>query len=119
MDKEHQADELIRERWYIIKTSKSKIYNIWYFIVMAAALVNSIWTPLTISFDYAIKLSNDTSTTIYWIDYIANIIFLFDIVVHFFASYRDVQTGSEIFHPKAIAFHYLKGEFLFDFISSI
>ena len=57
---------------------------------MAAAIVNSIWTPLTISFDYAIKLSNDQTTTIYWIDYTANIIFLIDILVHFFASYRDV-----------------------------
>ena len=66
------------------------MYNVWYFVVMAAAVVNSIWTPLTISFDYAIKLSNDQTTTIYWIDYTANIIFLIDILVHFFASYSDV-----------------------------
>ena len=86
---------------------------------MAAAVVNSIWTPLTISFDVPIKVSKDPTSLIYWVDFIANIIFGIDIIIHFFASYRDVATGSEIFHPKVIALHYLKGEFFFDFISSI
>ena len=53
--KKHKyLDDLRRLRWYVIDTRQSKPYEIWYYIVMLSAVVNSIWTPLTISFDYAI-----------------------------------------------------------------
>ena len=86
---------------------------------MAAAIINSLWTPLTISFDQAIKISEDSSELMYWVDQWANWIFIADILVHFFASYRDKRIGAEIFDQKLIATHYLSNEFTFDFISSL
>ena len=55
----------------------------------------------------------------FWVDITANVIFLFDLIVHFFVSYIDTQQGVEIFSPKLIALHYLKTEFLYDFISTL
>ena len=52
-------------------------------------------------------------------DFLANKIFILDIFIHFMASYQDSSIGAEVFQPKAIAIHYLKNEFAFDFISTI
>ena len=49
----------------------------------------------------------------------ANWIFIFDILSRFAASYKDKSIGAEIFHPGAIALHYLSTEFTFDFISTL
>ena len=86
---------------------------------MAAAIINSILTPWTISFKYVIDLAQDEETYVYWLGRIANIIFIVDIIVNFLASYRDTRLGAEIFHPKSIAIHYFKTEFAFDFISTL
>lgn len=87
--KDRYAKSLIRERWYIIKTSTSKMYDTWYYVVMTTAIFNSIWTPLTISFNLAIKMGGDPNNPMYWMDQGANIIFAIDILVHFFCSYLD------------------------------
>ena len=108
-----------RMRWYIIQTQNSWFYSVWIRVVMAAAIINSVWTPLTISFDYAIELSQNPGHFMYWVDFSANLIFIADIFVHFFASYQDQHLGAEIFDQKQIASHYLKNEFAFDFISSL
>ena len=86
---------------------------------MVAAVINSVWTPFTISFSRAIEISNNSSELIYWIDYMANWIFIIDIFVNFLASYKDIENGIEIFHPKLIAINYLNNGFLLDFISSL
>ena len=120
LQKKHEYMDLMQvKRWYIIDTEKSTLYEIWYFIVMVAAIINSIWTPFTISFSYAIEISEDPTSFVYWIDYIANKIFILDIFVHFMASYKDPILGLHVFKPKEIALHYLKNDFSFDFISSI
>ena len=86
---------------------------------MIAAIFNSVWTPLAISFDYAIHISNDSSTLLAQLSAAADVVFFLDILIHFLASYTDIASGSEITEPAAIAKHYLKGAFLFDFISTV
>ena len=54
--KEASAIDLVTERWYVIKTSTSWMYAQWYYLVMFAAIINSVWTPMTISFSKAIEL---------------------------------------------------------------
>ena len=41
------------DRWYIIP-KRGKFREYWDYIVMTIAIYNCIWTPLTISFDWAI-----------------------------------------------------------------
>ena len=45
-------------------------------------------------------------------------IFLLDIIFHFFASYIEPSQGNEITHPKYIAINYLTSDFLLDFVST-
>ena len=108
-----------RRRWYIINQSNSKFYEIWKWVVMISAVVNSIWTPFTISFQYAIKYDNDRSTPIYWLDNITNLVFILDIFINFMTSYKDKVLGAEVFNPRAIAINYIKTEFPLDFISTL
>ena len=49
---EVELQDAIRHRWYIIKRS-SKFREYWDYIVMILAIWNCVWTPLTISFDWA------------------------------------------------------------------
>lgn len=86
-------------------------------IVMIMAIYNGIWTPLTISFDWAMREGEQTYFTV--IDQCVDIIFYLDIVVGFASSYIDPATGDEIFSPKKIAMHYIAGDFLVDIVSTV
>ena len=48
-------NETVRERPYIIKTTTNPFLEYWNMIVMIMAIYNGIWTPLTISFDWAMR----------------------------------------------------------------
>ena len=52
---EQELQDAIRKRWYSIPRN-SLFREYWEYIVMTLAIYNCLWTPLTISFDYAIKL---------------------------------------------------------------
>ena len=45
--------DALRDRSYIIP-KRSKFREYWDYVVMTIAIYNCIWTPLTISFDWAI-----------------------------------------------------------------
>ncbi len=47
--------DAIRSRWFIFDQG-GDFRSYWDFIVMFLALYNCLWTPLTVSFDYAIML---------------------------------------------------------------
>ena len=52
---ELELQDALRPRWYIIRyNNKVRLY--WDYIVMTLAIYNCIWTPLTISFDWAISM---------------------------------------------------------------
>ena len=63
---------------------------------MIAAVVNSLWTPMTISFEYVVTLAQDSTQLMFWVDIAANLIFFFDIIINFFVSYIDTRTGIEV-----------------------
>lgn len=109
----------IRPRWYIIQTSKTGPHIIWYNLVMFCAVLNAIWTPFSLSFDYTKKLAEDDTRMFYWMDVSTNIIFTIDLIVQFFSSYIDIVDGVEVYKPSLIAKHYLGTEFLFDFVSTM
>ena len=49
---EAAVKDSLKYRWYIIPL-RSKFREYWDYIVMTLAIYNCIWTPLTISFDWA------------------------------------------------------------------
>ena len=52
---EYDYQDAIRSRWYVLdKNGDFRSY--WDLLVMILALYNCLWTPLTVSFDYAIQL---------------------------------------------------------------
>lgn len=55
---------------------------------MTIAIYNCLWTPLTISFDYAIKL--DESPGFQVIEWCIFVVYSLDIVVQFLTSYINV-----------------------------
>ena len=83
---------------------------------MILAIYNCIWTPLTVSFDWAIMMGKTTEFLI--IENSIMIVYILDIVVQFLTSYYNVQTGDEINKPKMIAKKYIRGEFVIDFLST-
>ena len=84
---------------------------------MILAIYNCIWTPLTISFDWAMK--KEDVEALKTINYIILIIYSIDILVQFFTSYFLVQTGDEIRKPSKFAKRYmLSFEFLIDILST-
>ena len=72
---------------------------------MTIAIYNCLWTPLTISFDYAIKL--DESPGFQVIEWCIFVVYSLDIVVQFLTSYINVQTGDPIYKFSYIAKRYL------------
>ena len=51
-------------------------------------------------------------------DMVIELFFILDIVVHFRTTYVD-QSGRIIYDQKAIAFKYLKGWFILDFLAAL
>lgn len=105
----------MRYRWYIIKRG-SELRAYWDYIVMTLAIYNCVWTPLTISFDWAQLI--DESPALKVIDITVIIFYTIDIIVQFLTSYINITTGDEITKPSYIARKYIKGEFTIDFLAT-
>ena len=113
--KELKHQEMVRERWYIIRNSSSKRYY-WDLFVITLALYNSFMTPFEFSFNYI--MGKTEHAPLKQIDLVIDVIYVFDIIVGFLTSYIDAFTGDEIFGPIMIAKHYIGQDFLIDFIST-
>ena len=77
--------DMIRERWFIISSS-SKIYQYWDWLVMTLAIYNCLWTPLTISFDWA----DNQGTNVMFLqmfEWVVFVIYSVDIIIQFNSSY--------------------------------
>ena len=92
---EQEFVDMVRKRWYIIPRN-SKFVSRWENIVMTLAIYNCCWTPLTVSFDWAVKVE-ETSTFLAVLDISIMAIYTVDIVVQFMTSYYNVFTGDEVF----------------------
>lgn len=53
------------------------------------------------------------------LEYIIDFLFFLDIVINFRTTYNHSQTGDEVFDPKLIAIHYIKGRFWIDIAAVI
>lgn len=98
-------EDAIRYRWYIIP-KRSNLRNYWDYVVMTLAIYNCLWTPLIISFDWAMR-EDENNIGLIVISNIVLVLYICDIVIQFLTSYYNVQTGDEITKPSMIAKKYL------------
>ena len=85
---------------------------------MTIAIYNCIWTPLTISFDWAVD-QEENNDYLKVIDFVILGIYTCDIIIQFLTSYYNVTTGDEIKKPSMIMRRYMLSiEFLVDFLST-
>lgn len=108
---------MIRPRWYIIGFRSQFIFY-WDLFVIAFAIYNAIAVPLQISF-YEVRQLYQESLVMWILEVLVDMIFLCDIIINFLKSYLVVNSGDEIFAPRLIAIHYLKGGFFVDFFSTL
>ena len=85
--------------------------------VLVLALYNSVMTPFQFSFEYVAVRS--ARTPLVQIELTIDIIYLFDIFLGFTTSYIDQFTGDEYFGIRKIAMHYIKQDFIIDFLSTM
>ena len=52
-------------------------------------------------------------------DALVDFIFLIDVIINFRTTYLDTEKGTEVTDTHKIGIHYLKGQFLIDFASSV
>ena len=107
---------MIRYRPYII-SFRSDTKRYWDYFIIIIALYNAVWTPLTVSFDYAIKSGKENLFSL--IDEVVLVIFMTDIVINFLTSYLIVASGEIVTKPSMIAKNYMASfDFIVDFLST-
>ena len=89
---------MIKERRFIIVSTRSEFLNYFEYLVMTLAIWNACWTPLTISFSRAQEIGGSIAFTI--IDACVDTIFWLDIFLQFASSYVEPSNGEEINDPK-------------------
>jgi hypothetical protein len=88
----------------------------WDLIVMILSIINGITVPLDIAFQPPFF----SNSVVVAINYIIDIMFVLDVLLNFRTTYINMNTGEEIFEPKAIALNYLfSAQFCLDFLSAI
>lgn len=75
-------------RPYVIRR-RSNIREYWDYIVMSLAIYNCVWTPLTVSFDWAATTDSE-NPVLNVIDTIILILYSLDIVIQFLTSYYNI-----------------------------
>jgi len=66
----------------------------------------------------AVELLFSNTTSLSILDGCIDVIYYADIILGFLTTYFNTTLGEEVFQPKAIAKHYLKGDFTLDFCST-
>jgi len=115
-------DEMTRQRKYIIPHNHWFIKS-WDYFIITLALYNSLTLPVQLSFpsfecyfEYECK-ANGKMGPMWVFDTSVDVFFFADIIIKFMTTYMDTRLGDEIYQPGKICIHYLKGSFIFDFIS--
>ena len=73
-------------------------------------------TPFEFSFEYVILRMKNPPLS--YIENVIDTIYFVDIIVGFTTSYIDKFTGDEYFALSKIATHYLRTDFIIDFLST-
>jgi hypothetical protein len=109
-----ELEDAILKRPYVIEANS--IYRIyWDFLIILAAILNSIILP----FDIAFPVDIEAIHFITFLDTAMTYIFAADVILGFNTSYINVQTGDQVYGYKFIAKEYVfRGSFFIDIIST-
>lgn len=89
----------------------------WDLFILVIAVFNSVFIPLTLSYDEINETLTNTPFYIF-VDTASNFFFMADIIFQMNTTYYD-NDGEEIFDKVKIKKHYICGMFLIDFLSSL
>ena len=112
---ERRQENLIRPRWYVVN-HRSNYKLVWDLFIIIIALYNALLVPVKISFPM-IERQYEASQKWRRFDDYSEYVFVIDFILGFLTSYLDHHIGVEIKQPSYIAWHYLGGGFLMDFLS--
>jgi hypothetical protein len=88
----------------------------WDVAIMVLSIINGIEVPVDIGFHPPIF----ESSSVNFMNYLIDIIFIIDLLLNFFTSYKNINTGEEIFEPKVIACKYVSSfQFYLDLVSAL
>jgi len=99
--------------WYIIRQNDPKLFW-WEVLILILAIFVTYVLPVEVAF------TPDFGSAVWWqtTDTIINVLFAFDILIHFFTSIYD-DDGNEVFNLREIALNYiLHMTFYVDLIST-
>ena len=82
-------------------------------------LVISVWNSFSIPIDIAFAPPVFEEMPNVVVNHIIDIVFAFDIILHFRTTIVNDATGEEIMEPKKIAITYLKGRFIIDLLATV
>ena len=91
----------------------SHIKGLWDWWVLILTFYIAIMVPYNVAFQ-----RHDRVRDLIIFDMVIELFFILDIVVHFRTTYVD-SAGRVIYDQKAIAFRYLKGWFILDFLAAL
>ena len=94
---------------YLIKP-QNQLKLFWDLIVLSIIIIQGIYIPLLISFDFQVSLQ------FIYFDFSANLVLLLDIVLNFNTGY--LKKGAIVMNRYLISKHYLKTWFIIDIFSS-
>lgn len=97
--------------WIIHK--ESIFYIVWSIILRIMIILTSLTTPFMFGYDIA----DENGWLV--INVIVEFVFIVDIIIRFFVTYKDEENQVIVYDKKLIAVHYLKTSFIFDLISTI
>lgn len=99
---------------YIVRLN-SRVRTQFDLVVMILATWNCFAIPFEIAFAPPI------AEKLYWVlgNLLIDVFFLFDIILTFWTTYIDAETGDEVSDPKKIAVNYLKKKFWLDLLATI
>lgn len=92
---------------------ESIFYILWSIILRIMIIITSLTTPFMFGYDIA----DENGWLI--INIIVEFVFIVDIIIRFFVTYKDEENQVTVYDKKLIAIHYLKSSFIFDLISII
>uniref|UniRef100_A0A6N2LQ56 Potassium channel n=1 Tax=Salix viminalis TaxID=40686 RepID=A0A6N2LQ56_SALVM len=88
-------------------------YRAWTQFILLWAVYSSFFTPMEFGFFRGLP------ENLFILDIVGQIVFLLDIILHFFVAYRDSQTYRMIYKRTPIALRYLKSHFIIDLLGCL
>lgn len=84
----------------------------WDVVMLALLVFTAVVTPFEVAF-----LASTEYDAMFFVNVVVSLLFLTDLVINFFLPYTDIKTGVEVDDNIDIAYNYLTGWFVLDFVS--